>query len=111
MFREKTSFFKRRSNAVESVDDSKLANNSSSESNEAIGKKKSNLKASKSEDFSRIQQQNNDSESSESRLKGIKNDISAINEKISGAFKSDTNSSSIESAMNISKPPKTPRRG
>ena len=111
MFREKTSFFKRRSNAVESVDDSKLPNNNSNESNETNGKKKSNLKTSKSEDFSRFQQQNNNSEASESRTKGIKNSITAINEKLSGAFKSDDNSSSIESAMNISKPPKTPRRG
>ena len=68
------------------------------------------MKGSKSEEFSRFQQQNTNSEASESRLKGIKNNISAINEKISGAFKSDT-SNSIEGAMNVSKAPKTPRRG
>ena len=110
-FREKTTFFKKRSNAVDSIDDTRLSNQNNSESKETTGKKKSNLKGSKSEDFTRFQSQNSSSEGSESRLKGIKNNISAINEKISGAFKSDTSSKSLDSAMNISKPPKTPGRG
>ena len=109
LFREKTSFFKKRSNAVESIDDAKLAAQSNSETKENIGKKKSNLKGSKSHDeFSQSQPKINN-EISEGRLKGLKNNISALNGKISGAFKGD-NSNSPEKRMSVAKPPKTPGR-
>ena len=110
LFREKTTFFKKRSNAVESIDDTKSEKNGRNEANESNGKKKNNLKTSKSEDFTRFQQQDNNGEVPENRLKGIKNNISSLNEKLSGAFKGDSNSST-ESSMNNSKPPKMPGRG
>ena len=55
-------------------------------------------------------QQSTNGEASVGRLKSIKDNISAINDKISGALKH-TNSNSGDITMNTSKTPKTPRKG
>ena len=110
MFREKTSFFKKRNNTVQSIDNTKVTTPNNNEIHDNTAKRKSNLKPSKSEDFSRSQQPTNSESKSESRLKGSKNNTSSLNEQTNGSFKGDSNSST-ESTMSVAKTTKTPRRG